>query len=111
MGTAKMGILAYETKTGTVYQHGGQSLARSDDTKWFLLGIGPFQSGTVKSEVQTGVGQSHGVSSINAQSAIGLRRRSSTSHIGPPQGLPPARRMGRPLIPRVSSRAYSDVYR
>ena len=54
MGTAKIGILAYETKTGTVYQHGGQALARSDDTKWFLLGVGPFQSGTVKTEVQTG---------------------------------------------------------
>jgi len=38
MGTAKIGILAYETKTGNVYQQGGQSLARSDDTKWFLLG-------------------------------------------------------------------------
>ncbi len=52
-GTAKLGILAYETKTGNVFQHGGQSLARSDDTKWFLLGIGPFQSGTVKSEVES----------------------------------------------------------
>ena len=53
MGTAKLGILAYETKSGTVYQQGGQALARSDDTKWFVMGLGPFQSGTVKTEVQS----------------------------------------------------------
>ena len=53
MGTAKLGILAYETQSGTVYQQGGQALARSDDTKWFVMGLGPFQSGTVKSEVQS----------------------------------------------------------
>ena len=53
MGTAKLGILAYETKTGAVYQQGGQALARSDDTKWFVVGLGPFQSGTVKNEVQS----------------------------------------------------------
>lgn len=52
IGTAKLGILAYETDSGAVYQHGGSALARSDDTKWFLLGVGPFQSGTVMAEVE-----------------------------------------------------------
>ncbi len=51
IGTAKLGILAYDTKAGVVYQQGGQSLARSDDTKWFMFGLGPFQSGSIKSEI------------------------------------------------------------
>ena len=50
-GTAKIGILAYQPKSGTVIPQGGQAVARSDDTKWYVLGIGPFGRGSVKSEI------------------------------------------------------------
>ncbi len=51
LGTAKLGIVAYDVKQGHLIDFGGFSLARSDDTNWFLLGIGPFQNGTVREEV------------------------------------------------------------
>ena len=57
LGTAKVGILAYEPKSGMIVPQGGQALARSDDTKWYLLGFGPFQEGSVKHEVSQGAAQ------------------------------------------------------
>jgi hypothetical protein len=59
MGTAKIGILAYDTKSGTLFNHGGQALARSDDSNWFMFGVGPFQNGSVRTEVSEGTAQSH----------------------------------------------------
>lgn len=54
-GTAKIGLVAYEAGSRTVLGHGGAALARSDDTNTFLLGLGPFQSGSVRKEVHRGL--------------------------------------------------------
>jgi len=106
-GIAKLGILAYETKTGNVYQHGGQALARSDDTKWFLLGIGPFQSGTVQSEVQSASANPTALArSVPVQQSTYIA--SGAQSPAPPQGLPPAVPNGPSVYP---ASAYSDVYR
>ncbi len=51
VGVAKIGIVAYDTKTRTSLGEGGTTLAQSDDTNLSVLGIGPFQSGTIRSEV------------------------------------------------------------
>ena len=56
MGTAKIGVVAYDSKNRHALNLGGQNLARSDDSKWFLLGVGPFQSGTVREEVYVATG-------------------------------------------------------
>lgn len=107
MGTAKIGILAYETKAGTVYQHGGQALARSDDTKWFLLGVGPFQSGTVKNEVQSGASNPTAL-------ARSMPSRPSTYVAGrpepfvPPPGSPPTPTDGPSVYPAST---YPNIYR
>ena len=50
-GTAKIGVIAYETPTGKMMYNGGTSLARADNSAWSLVGIGPFQEGTVRTEV------------------------------------------------------------
>ena len=55
-GTAKLGIVAYQTESGQLMYDSGQSLARADDSRWSLLGIGPFQSGTVRNEVLSNTG-------------------------------------------------------
>ena len=52
-GTAKLGIVAYGTKSGQVLFDSGRALARADDSRWSVLGVGPFQSGTVRDEVNT----------------------------------------------------------
>jgi hypothetical protein len=51
-GTAKIGIVAYDTSGRHLLNHGGQAIAQSDDSKWFLMGIGPFQDGTVPREIE-----------------------------------------------------------
>jgi hypothetical protein len=106
-GTAKIGILAYETKTGSVYQHGGQALARSDDTKWFLLGVGPFQSGTVRNEVETGAANPIAIArSMPSQPPAYIAR--GAEPFGPPHALPPTPAT-EPYVHPASG--YSDVYR
>ncbi len=52
---AKIGLVAYDPKTKTVLGNGGVSLAESDDNNWFVLGMGPYQNGSVRKEVTSGV--------------------------------------------------------
>ena len=51
-GMAKIGLVAYDAKTHQVLGDGGVSLAKSDENNWYVLGIGPWQNGTVKKEVE-----------------------------------------------------------
>jgi hypothetical protein len=50
-GTAKIAIVAYGTDSGQVLFDSGRSLARANDSRWSVLGVGPFQSGSVRDEV------------------------------------------------------------
>jgi hypothetical protein len=50
-GTAKLGLVAYDAHTNQILGQGGLSLARADDSNWFVAGVGPYQNGTVKAEV------------------------------------------------------------
>jgi hypothetical protein len=108
MGTAKLGILAYETKSGTLYQHGGQALARSDDTKWFVMGLGPFQSGTVKTEVQSSAASPTALArAIPRYPSTYVANRPDA--LSPPLGVPesPMSPAGSPIYPA----AYPTTYR
>ena len=53
-GTAKIGLIAYNTETGQALGVGGIALAQSDDSNWFIAGAGPFRSGSVKKEITNG---------------------------------------------------------
>ena len=50
-GTVKLGLIAYDAKTMQVLGDGGVSLAQSDDNNWYFMGIGPYQSGSLRSEL------------------------------------------------------------
>jgi hypothetical protein len=50
-GTAKIAVLAYDTKTRLPVINSHASLARSDHANWSLLGAGPVISGSVPAEV------------------------------------------------------------
>lgn len=52
VGVAKIGLVALDPKTRTALGEGGIVLAKSDDTNTSVLGIGPFQSGTIREEVE-----------------------------------------------------------
>ena len=55
-GTAKLGLIAYDAKTGDAAGNGGRVLARSDDTNWSILGLGPLNTGSVREEIVSNVG-------------------------------------------------------
>ena len=55
-GTAKLGLVAYATTTGDLLYDSGKSLARADDSRWSVMGVGPFQEGSVREEVNRNTG-------------------------------------------------------
>lgn len=48
---AKIGLVAYDAKSQEMLGGGGVSSALSDDNNWFVLGMGPYQNGTLKHEM------------------------------------------------------------
>jgi len=48
---AKLGLVAYDPKTNAVLGMGGTSLAASNDSNWFVAGIGPYRTGAIQTEV------------------------------------------------------------
>jgi hypothetical protein len=55
MGIAKIGIVAYDAKTRQMLGDGGMTMAQSDDSNWYVFGVGPYQKGTVRHEISSGV--------------------------------------------------------
>ncbi len=51
-GTAKICMTAYYTETGELIYDSGRALARSDDSRWAVMGIGPFTQGTMQQELK-----------------------------------------------------------
>lgn len=68
--TAKIGLVAYDAKTNQLLGMGGVSSSMSDDNNWFVMGVGPYQSGTVKKELDrttiAALGQYHALPSTVA---------------------------------------------
>lgn len=51
IGTAKIGLVAYDAKTRHVLGEGAVTRSQARDHNWFALGMGPYNSGNVKQEV------------------------------------------------------------
>ncbi len=56
MGTAKLGLVCYDAKTGRALGSGGGSTALTHNNDTYVLGIGPFRSGSVLDQRQQAVG-------------------------------------------------------
>ncbi len=56
LGTAKIGLVAYDPKTGASYGLGGQTTAVTKHDDMYVLGMGPFRSGAVREEREKAVG-------------------------------------------------------
>ena len=50
-GYAKLGIAAYDPKTKESRGQGGMTVAQSNDSNYYFVGVGPWQSGTLKEEL------------------------------------------------------------
>ena len=48
---AKIGMAAYDARTKQLLGEGGVPLSQSTDHNWYVLGVGPYQNGTLKYEV------------------------------------------------------------
>lgn len=57
---AKIGIVAYNPKTNQLLGEGGVSSSMSHDNNWFVLGVGPYQNGEVKTEIERTTGRRPG---------------------------------------------------
>lgn len=57
---AKIGIVAYNPKTNQLLGEGGVSSSMSRDNNWYVFGIGPYQNGEVKTEIQRTTGRRPG---------------------------------------------------
>jgi hypothetical protein len=56
LGTAKIGMIAYDPTTGSAVGLGGQSTALSKNDDMYVFGMGPFRSGAVRSERESALG-------------------------------------------------------
>ncbi|QDV45881.1 hypothetical protein Enr13x_57840 [Stieleria neptunia] len=56
MGTAKLGLVCYDAKTGRALGNGGESTALTHNNDTYVMGIGPFRSGTVLKQREQSVG-------------------------------------------------------
>ncbi|NNJ26120.1 DUF6655 family protein [Alienimonas chondri] len=70
LATAKIGLAIYDAKTREPLGPGGMSLARSDDSNTFLMGIGPWQSGSVKDSIRTGERSGEEINPLPYQVAV-----------------------------------------
>jgi hypothetical protein len=70
MGTAKIALVAYDTKSKLPVINTGYSLARADHNHWQVLGLGGQQSGSVQRELVAQTGQPSSLSdTVLAQKA------------------------------------------
>ncbi|MFO0917207.1 MAG: DUF6655 family protein [Planctomycetaceae bacterium] len=49
---AKIGLVAYDAKTQEVLGSGGVTASMSDDSNWYVMGMGPYQNGTLKYDMK-----------------------------------------------------------
>jgi hypothetical protein len=57
-GTAKLSIVAYDTKSRQPVINGNPSLARSDQKNWSVVGGGAVITGSVPDEIKAATGES-----------------------------------------------------
>ncbi len=63
-GTAKIGLVAYDPKTGSAVGLGGQSTALTKNDDMYLFGLGPLRSGEVRQEREAAVGYQSSAGSL-----------------------------------------------
>lgn len=79
-GIAKIGIASYDPKTNGQYGQGGVAMARSDNNNWFLMGAGPYQTGSLRQEIQRAVEGSKAPPKLEIPQEIAFGQ---PQHLGP----------------------------
>lgn len=79
-GYSKLGIVLVDAKTKTALGDGGIAMAQSDDNNWYVLGMGPWQDGALKSDVAISRRIPHGMKVNRLPTQVVFE---SPSHAGP----------------------------
>lgn len=82
LGTAKIGLVAYDPKTGATFGLGGQSTALTKHDDMYVLGMGPFRSGEVRKERENAIGYESptgAVASLTGQKTNRMAKRAPAS--------------------------------
>jgi len=80
LGTAKIGLVAYDPKTGTAVGLGGQSTALTKNDDMYILGMGPMRSGQVREAREAAVGYQ---SPTGAFASLGLGASTTVAQKNP----------------------------
>ena len=70
---AKIGLVAYDTKTHEMLGAGGVSASLADDTNVFLFGFGPYQYGTTRAEIKKTIPKQPGQPNQELPSIVAFR--------------------------------------
>lgn len=60
-GYAKLGLVLFDATSKSALGEGGMAMAQADDNNWYVLGMGPWQDGSLKGEVATARRIPHGM--------------------------------------------------
>ena len=74
MGTAKIGLVAYDAKTGRSLGRGGKATALAHANDTYVMGIGPFRSGSVVDTRERAVGFNGVGGSLIGSANVATRR-------------------------------------
>lgn len=80
MGTAKLILVATDTKSKQAVINEGFALARSDHQHWSMLGVGPVASGQVVKELESSTGESETIMSGESLRSFGNIARRGDSN-------------------------------
>jgi hypothetical protein len=107
MGTAKIGLVAYDAKTGQSLGRGGKATALTHANDTYVLGIGPFRSGSVVDTREKAVGFD-GVGGSLMGSGQRFARRTPVSMVSTPP-TPPTPPAAIPAPPKDGSTKIVDL--
>lgn len=108
LGTAKIGLVAYDPKTGAAVGLGGQSTALTKNDDMYVFGVGPIRSGEVRQEREAAVGYQ---SSAGSLLSMGSSRKPTSLAKKNPVGLVDESRVRMAELPTVPDAAGSGVSR
>jgi hypothetical protein len=80
LGTAKIGLVAYNPKTGAAVGLGGQSTALTKNDDMYVFGVGPLRSGEVRQEREAAIGYQ---SSTGALASMGSKKSANLAKKNP----------------------------
>ncbi len=97
-GMAKIGIVAIDAKSNQILGQGGTTLAKSDDSNTYVMGLGPWQTGTIRDEVKFATAQKATTKPLPTAVSFAPNRRSLST-----------RNLARRSLPRDSEQQIRQV--